>query len=753
MLAGFLLFPSRCVWGWYELIDTNREAIHRTVNESQENDLDMIQHSPDAILIHEMGKLVYLNTAAAKLLGVSNAEELHNHFVHQYIFPVEKNVSSIQLAEAKLLQRDGALRDIEIVYAPIIYQEQPAVQMRIRETADKQLQNERELQEKLMHGILEATNHLLIEPDHIEAINGALAILGNTVKAERICIFENDHHPPPDKIHAILRFEWLNPEQEAKTQLLLNDLWYHELGFMRWYHTLADHLPISGLVKEFPESERIFLSSLGIVSLLAVPIFIKGTFWGFIGFFDSEKERRWSPKEQAILMTMANGIGGAIQRIRTEKKLRRSLAENDLLATAIANTTTGVLITNPHLPDNPIIFVNQAFTNITGYTTEEVLYKNPRFLTGEKTDPLTIERIRDAIEKKQPINVEICSYKKDKTPFWNEVRISPVKNDQGDVLYYVGFLSDVTERKQDTEQLKLYAKVVENTQQGVLITDKFANIVWGNTAFSAATGYTIEEVIGKNPRIFQSGLHSVEFYKQMWLSLQQTGQWQGEVWNRRKNGEAYVEWINISTIVDENGEIANYVAVFSDITERKRFEQELREANEKLRHLSSVDGLTEIANRRSFDEMYQREWARSVRNETPLSVIMIDIDDFKVFNDTYGHQQGDESLRIVAKTLATTLKRPTDIVARYGGEEFVIVLPQTDLKGAQVVAEQLREQVQALRIPHINSKSSQHLSISLGVASTIPTLESNQEELLHKADQALYLAKRQGGNRVCLMQV
>ena len=175
-------------------------------------------------------------------------------------------------------------------------------------------------------------------------------------------------------------------------------------------------------------------------------------------------------------------------------------------------------------------------------------------------------------------------------------------------------------------------------------------------------------------------------------------------------------------------------------------QEQLEESNKKLKELSSLDGLTGIANRRHFDEELDTEWRRAVRNKSTLSVIMIDIDYFKPFNDNYGHQSGDSCLQYVAKALKIAIVRPADTMARYGGEEFVAILPETDSKGAAVVAEHLRKAVESLNIPHEHSKSGQHVSISLGVAES--TGLANPETLLKHADGCLYEAKESGRNCV-----
>ena len=184
-----------------------------------------------------------------------------------------------------------------------------------------------------------------------------------------------------------------------------------------------------------------------------------------------------------------------------------------------------------------------------------------------------------------------------------------------------------------------------------------------------------------------------------------------------------------------------------EIDKLKAREAELEELNKILQELSSIDGLTGVANRRRFDEVLDIEIKRAKRNKTPLSIVMIDIDFFKEYNDTYGHLQGDECLKNIANTLNETVKRSEDLVARYGGEEFVLILPNTDINGAKYVAEQARIAVEELKIDHLRSSTSNNVTISLGVA-TISEATKTKSEILKAADIALYEAKANGRNRV-----
>lgn len=177
-------------------------------------------------------------------------------------------------------------------------------------------------------------------------------------------------------------------------------------------------------------------------------------------------------------------------------------------------------------------------------------------------------------------------------------------------------------------------------------------------------------------------------------------------------------------------------------------QKRLAEANKILQKLSSLDGLTGIANRRQFDEVLNVEWQRAMRHSRNLAVIILDIDFFKLYNDHYGHQQGDECLKRVAASLDEAAARETDLVARYGGEEFTVILPETDAEGALTVAEALRANVQKQQIPHAKSKVSEYVSISVGVASAVPEQGTRAESIVALADKALYLAKEEGRNRV-----
>ena len=308
-------------------------------------------------------------------------------------------------------------------------------------------------------------------------------------------------------------------------------------------------------------------------------------------------------------------------------------------------------------------------------------------------------------------------------------------DEAGNPVISHGTVQDVTEQKLAEDTISLYANVFRHSAEAIMITDHDNRIVAINPALASLTGYTLDELVGKNPRILASGLTSQETYDEMWTALEQVGYWHGELNDRRKNGEVYPKWATVSVIRDEAGKAVNYIASFSDITERKA-------AEERIYHLAHHDALTGLYNRFSLEERMGQAVAQARRDDDQLAVLFIDLDRFKVINDTLGHHVGDTLLVEVAKRLKESV-RDSDIVARLGGDEFVIVLTRVESSDVVAsVAETIVERVGALyKIGSHELRSSP--SIGIGI---FPRDGRDVDELMKNADMAMYHAKEQGRN-------
>ncbi|MDD5229460.1 MAG: EAL domain-containing protein [Methylococcales bacterium] len=294
--------------------------------------------------------------------------------------------------------------------------------------------------------------------------------------------------------------------------------------------------------------------------------------------------------------------------------------------------------------------------------------------------------------------------------------------------------------QQNNADLKLAASVFES-QQGILITDVNNIIIRVNKAFSAITLYSAEEVIGKKPNILKSGRHDENFYFGMWQSLKNFDAWQGEIWNRRKNGEIYPEWLNLSSVKNE-GIVTHYIATMSDITNYKN-------AEDKIHQLAFYDPLTGLPNRRLLFERLQHGIERCSRDGVFLAVLMMDLDYFKAVNDTLGHLAGDQLLQQVAFRLLHRL-RSSDMVARLGGDEFTIVLEGINhIDGAASVAEYIIDDLSKPFHLSINNKIEHQQEVHIGASIGISIYGEHgitPQSLMDKADAALYKAKKNGRN-------
>ncbi|BBI99101.1 GGDEF domain-containing protein [Ferrigenium kumadai] len=382
--------------------------------------------------------------------------------------------------------------------------------------------------------------------------------------------------------------------------------------------------------------------------------------------------------------------------------------------------------------------VNDAYCQLIGYSREELLNMS-------LYEAVTLEETR-AIKRHFRNVFENGSERFETRNQCKDGRILTIEASAnyssagGGQLYC--FVRDITERREREEALRLAGSVFNNVEEAVMVTDPKNQIIAVNPAFTTITGYASDEVIGKTPRILASGKHPSAFYREMWRQLLNMGSWTGEIWDKRKNGEIYPKWLTISAVKDEQGETVEYVAIFSDITERKR-------AEEEILNLAFYDSLTKLPNRRLLLDRIHTALSMSARNHYFGAVLFLDMDRFKVLNDTLGHDHGDLLLIEVAQRIQAHV-REVDTVARLGGDEFVVLFEEISTSADEatqkvaLIAEKVRA---ALAAPYSLDGHEHHCSPSIGVCMYCGNEES-VDALLKRADMAMYQAKDAGRNAV-----
>lgn len=386
--------------------------------------------------------------------------------------------------------------------------------------------------------------------------------------------------------------------------------------------------------------------------------------------------------------------------------------------------------------DGRLLLINRRLCEMLGFQENELIkYSFQDLCLPENRDSHHRELKKSIEEKLEYHAFEIPLVHKDSHVIWTRLTISPMNDASGVPKYFIHIVEDITERKDFEDNLRLSATVFEGSTEAIIITDAEANTLRVNSAFTAMTGYSDHEVVGKNPRLLKSGNHHEEFYKAMWTTLNSTGQWQGEIWNRRKNGDIFPAWLTLCAVRNSEGKITNYVGISRDITLRK-------EAEERLSYQASHDALTGLPNRARFHDRLTHTLARASRERHEFAILFLDLDRFKVINDTLGHTVGDFLLQGVTKRLLTGT-RESDTLARWGGDEFIILLEK--IPGAEDAAIAARRVLDVLAEPFHVQGHEVFVSGSIGI-SVYPKDGEDVQALLRSADIAMYRAKDSGKN-------
>jgi len=571
---------------------------------------------------------------------------------------------------------------------------------------------------------------LLGEPDPGMVIATCFAQLGRASGVDRIYLFENRVCPRTGELLMSQRHEWC--ADSAAVQIDnpdLQDLSYDRGGFERWRQVLAENRLLSGLIRDFPESERAILEPQGILSILVVPINVHGEFWGFIGFDDCREEHEWAPVERSILQHIAGNIGEAIARQRaetasqeSEERFRR-LADNmrDLVCQI---DTAGI-----------VLYASPSFRSVLGYEPSALLGRSIFANVHPDDRPAAIATCQGSMAAGEAGKMELRFRDADDRFLWMEAVGNPLLDADDRVCGAVISSRDITERKRAEAELRLAARVFENSREAIVITDADSRILSVNQAFTDITGYAAEEAVGQTPRLLTSGRHDRDFFQAMWHALVTEGHWQGEIWNRRKNGDVYPEWLGVTAVSDARGHLTHYVGIFSDLSERKA-------TADQIEFLAHHDPLTALPNRVLLHDRLDRALAQAERQQAKVALLVLDIDRFKLVNDSLGHELGDQLLQAVAMRLHEHV-RETDTVSRQGSDEFLVLLPDTGIEGAERVVVNLLKCVggEPFRI----AAHELGVTASVGV-SLYPAHGRDGDTLVKHANTALEYAKNGGGN-------
>ncbi len=440
---------------------------------------------------------------------------------------------------------------------------------------------------------------------------------------------------------------------------------------------------------------------------------------------------RYNGAGVALVVLLGAGMAWLLMRIARQQQ---TLAESeDLHRTLFETIAGGIMVMEP---GGRITAWNSAALEIMGVDANGLQNRTARILDANG-EPLPKERYpslraaRGEILVQELIQVEPADGKERR---WVTVSSSPLqRSSDGASLGAVISFADITRLMAAEESLRLAQSVFESAGEGIMVTDTGNKIVAVNPAFTRITGYRADEVIGQDPSLLNSGEHDATFYRTMWQRLLADGHWEGEIRNRRRDGRNYVEWLKIDVIRDNQGAPRRYVALFSDVTERKRQEEIVwRQAN--------FDTLTGLPNRQLLEDRLGRVIAQAHRAHTQVALLFIDLDRFKPVNDRYGHAAGDDLLRQVAHRLENTL-RDEDTIARLGGDEFIAVMP--DVRSADGVGKTAAKIVDVLSEPFRVGEHIVEISCCVGVA-LFPKDADDTDTLIEKADAAMYRAKEEG---------
>jgi diguanylate cyclase (GGDEF)-like protein/PAS domain S-box-containing protein len=491
----------------------------------------------------------------------------------------------------------------------------------------------------------------------------------------------------------------------------------------------------SGLRRTFPENAM--LRDLGLDSYLGIPLVAgSGQVLGLIAVLH-DRPMHDSGLARTLLGIFATRAVAELERVRLEAERER--AEQDLRASEERYRrlleTTNVVPWTSDPSEQRFTYIGPQIEKLLGFSCQQWLERGfwRSRLHPDDLEP-TLEACVVGLESGEDHVLKYRFLAADGRVAWLRELVNVVTGQDGDKTLQ-GFLTDITEEKRAEEQLKLAGHVFESSGEAIMITDAQWRILSVNPAYSAITGYALDDVRGRTPEEITPDLRSLEGERAIWDEVERSGFWQGELWDRRRNGETYPKWVTVSAVRGEQGQVVNFIKIFSDISERK-------EREERVRHLAHHDFLTDLPNRVLLADRIARAISMAHRTASQVAILFLDLDRFKNVNDSLGHSIGDKLLQEVARRLRACI-RASDTVSRLGGDEFVLLVPEvTDAGSVAVLAQKVLDSVAR---PYTIEGHELISSPSIGIT-VFPTDGEDVETLLRNADAAMYHAKDSGRN-------
>lgn len=435
----------------------------------------------------------------------------------------------------------------------------------------------------------------------------------------------------------------------------------------------------------------------------------------------------------------------------THKNIEILDEQKTFIGTILENSAHAIITTDLN---GTITLFNKRAEEMLGYSADEVLYKKTPEIFHKKEEVIEkAKRLKDEfgidikigfdvfVEKSNrnlPNTDEWTYIKKDGSKLYVKLFITKFKDSNGAHTGYIGFVEDINALKEDETKIKKYLELIDKN----IITSSTnlkGKIIYVSEAFCKISGYSKDELIGKNHNIVRHPDMPKELYENLWSTLLDNQSWSGEIKNRKKDGSSYWVIANISPNYDLNGNKIGYTAIRQDISDKKLIEK-----------ISITDGLTDIYNRRHFDDIFPKMLKHNKRDKNYINFLIMDVDHFKQYNDTYGHQMGDTVLISIASSLKKSLKREDDLCFRLGGEEFGTVFYSDNQNEAFQYANEIRKNIENLKIAHAKNSASQYVTASMGLVCLKPYDIKSEDVVYKEADKLLYKAKESGRNRVIM---